>query len=82
MKGAVERVLKRCSFIGLGEERIPITEERVADILERMDELASEGLRVLGLAGKYMPHSDADLVKTAKRDVLEIDCCFIGLVGI
>ena len=42
MKGAVEHVLERCSFMELGDECIAITEERVADILERMDELASE----------------------------------------
>ena len=78
----MERVLDRCSFIGLGDERVVLTKERVADILERMDELAEEGLRVLGLAGKYIPHSEANGIKTAKREVLETDCCFIGLVGI
>lgn len=82
MKGAVERILDRCNYIGLGIEKREITQEDKDNIILRMDSMAEEGLRVLCLAGKYIPSSERDAVKTTPRDELESNCGFLGLAGI
>ena len=82
MKGAVERILDRCSYIGIGGSRRPITQEDRNNIIKHMGALADEGLRVLCLAGTQLPHSEKDSIKTAPRADLEKDCGVLGLVGI
>ena len=82
MKGAVERVLDRCLHVGLGEGKIPLTAEHKARIIEHMDGMAAEGLRVLCLAGKLLPAHMKDAVKSMPRDELEKDFSLLGLVGI
>ena len=82
MKGAVERILDRCSYIGIGESKRPITQEDRNNIIKHMGALADEGLRVLCLAGTQLPHSEMDSIKTAPRADLEKDCGVLGLVGI
>ncbi|KAG8802546.1 hypothetical protein FRC17_006393, partial [Serendipita sp. 399] len=82
VKGAVERILDRCTHIGLGENKIPLTEEGKEEIIDRMDTLAAEGLRVLCLAAKYIPNARQDEVKSIPRDEIENGCCFLGLAGI
>jgi Na+-exporting ATPase len=82
LKGAVERVLERCTHIGMGDERIELTQEGRDNIIARMNALAGEGLRVLGLAGKRVSGEERDNITNAKRDSLEVDCGFLGLVGI
>lgn len=82
LKGAVERILDRCTRIGLGENNVPLTEEAKMQIIQRMDSIAAEGLRVLCLAAKYIPHSSKEILKSMPRDELENECCFLGLAGI
>lgn len=82
VKGAVERILDRCAYVGLGENKYALTEEDKARIIERMDSIAAEGLRVLCLAAKHIPHSTKDNIKNITRDELESECCFLGLAGI
>ena len=82
VKGAVERILDRCTHVGIGVNKLALTEERREDILQRMNTLAAEGLRVLCLAAKYVPISEKAEIKTMSRDMLESDCCFLGLAGI
>ncbi|KAG8805027.1 hypothetical protein FRC17_005769, partial [Serendipita sp. 399] len=82
VKGAVERILDRCTHVGIGENRIPLTEEGKEQIIQRMDSIAAEGLRVLCFAGKYLPHEMKDTIKTVSRDELESGCSFLGLAGI
>jgi Na+-exporting ATPase len=81
LKGAVERVLDRCEFIGLGDDKIPLTESEKANIISRMDALAAEGLRVLCLSGKRI-QSRAEQLKVMPRDELESGMSFLGLAGI
>ena len=86
MKGATERVLDRCSFIGIAKNvhdpTTDLTEMAKRDILGRMDELASEGLRVLSLCGRVYAVSDAEKIRTMPREDIERDLGFLGLVGI
>jgi Na+-exporting ATPase len=81
-KGAVERILERCSYSGMNETGPALTQQARDEILARTDQLAAEGLRVLCLAGKHIPISQRDAVKTMPRDELEADFGFLGLVGI
>lgn len=82
MKGAVERILERCTHVGLGETKYPMTEIDKAQIIEQMDSIAAEGLRVLCLAAKHIPYSNKDTIKGIPRDELENECSFLGLAGI
>jgi Na+-exporting ATPase len=82
MKGAVERVLDRCSYIGIGESRRPITQKDKDHIVRHVNAFADEGLRVLCLAGTQLPHSEKHFIITAPRADLEKDCGVLGLVGI
>jgi Na+-exporting ATPase len=82
VKGAVERILDRCTHVGIGDDNLPLTEQRREDILQHMNTLAAEGLRVLCLAAKYVPNSEKVEIRTMSRDMLEKDCCFLGLAGI
>jgi Na+-exporting ATPase len=81
MKGAVERVLDRCSYIGIGESKRLISQEDKDNINRHMNALADEGLRVLCLAGAHPPHSEKRSIKTTSRTDLEKDCGVLGLVG-
>jgi Na+-exporting ATPase len=82
VKGAVERILDRCTHIGIGENRIPLTDEAKERIIQRMDTLAEEGLRVLCLAEKHIPYDEETNIKGISRDELENGLCFLGLAGI
>lgn len=82
VKGAVERILDRCTHVGIGENKIPLTDEGKQDIIDRMDNIAAEGLRVLCLAAKYIPNSMKDDIKSVPRDQIESDCAVLGLAGI
>lgn len=82
MKGAVDRVLDRCLYIGIGESRRAITPEDRVNLVRHVNTLADEGLRVLCLAGTRLPYSMKDSIQTAPRVDLEKDCGVLGLVGI
>jgi Na+-exporting ATPase len=73
MKGAPERVLEACSFNAKGG---PLTSTEIDHVLDLMDNLASEGLRVLALASRTLK-SDC-----LSRDAVETEMTLLGLVGI
>ena len=54
MKGATETVLNQCSFILINGKSLPLDENTRANILDTNNEMASQGLRVLGLAYKQI----------------------------
>ena len=78
LKGAVERVLERCTKIG--DEAL--TQAHRNEIISKMDALAAQGLRVLTLCGKSMSIACVDQIKTMPRDEFENDFAFLGLAGI
>ncbi|WVQ72212.1 potassium/sodium efflux P-type ATPase, fungal-type [Cryptococcus sp. DSM 104548] len=80
LKGAVERVFERCTRVGdKGEE---VTPGRKDEILQKVDALAAQGLRVLALCGKTLPAKLADETKHLPRDAFEQSFTFLGLAGI
>ena len=82
MKGAVEKVLDRCSYIGIGGSRRAITHEDRDNLAGHVNALTDEGLRVLCFAGTRLPYSMKDSITTTDRADLEKDCGVLGLVGI
>jgi Na+-exporting ATPase len=80
-KGAVERVLESCSTICGPKSDVKLTEDIRGQILENMEALASQGLRVLALASKELS-SPINELKQPERPVIENDLVFRGLVGL
>ncbi|KAL1407292.1 hypothetical protein Q8F55_006713 [Vanrija albida] len=78
LKGAVERVIDCCSTV----RDQPMTDGAKADIMKKVDALASHGLRVLALCGKYAPMDAEEAIKTTPREEFEQNFAFLGLVGI
>jgi len=52
VKGALDKVLERCTRIGEGEAAAPLDEAALADIRERYVQWSARGYRVLGLASR------------------------------
>lgn len=79
-KGAVERVLGCCTTWYKDESLVPLTDEGRDEIMENMDALAKQGLRVLAfsrkLADTFQDYDKAD------RIAVESELTFLGLIGI
>ncbi len=77
VKGSPERVLELCKFIYLeGKERRLDMKYR-SEILSKNEEMANQGLRVLGLAYKELP----DKMFIYSEQNLEKELVFAGFVG-
>jgi Ca2+-transporting ATPase len=80
-KGAPDVLLARCSRELVGDERRALTPERRAEILQINDALASQALRTLGVAGRWLS-GDALAAHTDHPDEsVERDMVFAGLIG-
>jgi Ca2+-transporting ATPase len=81
-KGAPDVLLTRCTRELVGDDRRPLTEGRRARILETNEALASQALRTLGVAGRWL--TDETLVEHSAHpdERLEHDLTFAGLIGI
>ena len=77
-KGAADILLDRCSYELVGDEMRPLSAERRAAILANNEKLASEALRTLGVALRYLPNASPayDAADDAERDLV-----FLGLIG-
>ena len=84
-KGAVERVLDLCSFIGSGSNNEAMTDGLKGNVIAQMDELAGQGQRVLAVASRTwdgdFPEQHGSNVDSLRSEV-EQDLTLIGLVGI
>lgn len=85
-KGAVERVIRRCTYwTGNPEEKTDtedlqkLTEEDISEIEANMDALSSQGLRVLAFASRDYDELKEDM---KDREAIESNLIFHGLVGI
>jgi len=83
-KGAVERVIGSCNLVHweAGGEPTQMTEARREEILENMEALAAQGLRVLALASKPYSGLVADSDYSDQRPDVEKDLTFRGLIGL
>lgn len=82
MKGAVERVLEAC--VSVQEENTvgKFTEEFKERILNNMESLAKQGLRVLAFARRELSDSEVSKGTELNREVVESNMTFMGIVGI
>jgi len=79
VKGSPKEVLELSDKIVLGERVIDLTPEKRSQILERMDDFAEEGLRVLGIA--YRDLTDAEEVMDSTAEAIEKHLIFVGLAA-
>ncbi|KAF2178374.1 Na+-exporting ATPase [Zopfia rhizophila CBS 207.26] len=80
-KGAVERILDLCDYVGIGENRKEMTDSVKGSIYEQMSLLADQGLRVLALAYKPWSEEFPGDVETP-RDKVESNLILLGLAGL
>ncbi|KAK2762207.1 hypothetical protein FQN54_001216 [Arachnomyces sp. PD_36] len=80
-KGAVERIIESCTSVlwERGASPIPMTVELRNEILENMEALAKQGLRVLALANRQHVSSSKE---TPERVDVEKELVFQGLIGL
>ncbi|GFE70772.1 cation-translocating P-type ATPase [Chroococcus sp. FPU101] len=76
-KGSPELVLERCTSIQQGEKLVPITDAQRNQILEQNNQMAGNGLRVLGFA--YRPVANIPDIETAEE--AESQLVWLGLIG-
>jgi Na+-exporting ATPase len=82
-KGAVERIVDRCTSVYFNSKDEPqeLTSKISAHILDQMEALAAQGFRTLALASKEIS-IDLDLEGESARDSIENELTFRGIVGI
>ena len=80
-KGAVERIIDLCTCVGISEHQEEMTEGLKEKILDQMNLLADQGLRVLAIARRY---SSQDVQEHSEIDRVDIekDLCLLGLAGL
>ena len=76
-KGAPDEILKRCDFVLVEGEFVPMTDEIRKGILEANKAMADKALRVLAASMKKLDSMPAVYTSEA----LETELCFVGLVG-
>ncbi len=76
-KGSPELTLARCTRIHVDDRAVPIIDAQRNEILARNDQMASQGLRVLGFAYKPLP----ELPPESSEETSERGLVWLGLVG-
>ena len=77
VKGAPDIVLDHCTHIQQAGQAVALTEERRKEVLEQNRDMASNALRVLGVA--YRPL--AEVPESLRPEDLEKNLTFVGLLG-
>ena len=80
-KGAPDVLLSKCSHERVGDDASELTSQRRTEIQARIDGLASEAMRTLGVA--YRTESKAAVPDNVSDsgDAIEHDFVFLGLIG-
>jgi Ca2+-transporting ATPase len=76
-KGAVDGLLELASRVWTADKAEPITADFQSRILAVTEDLARQGVRVLGIAFRPLAGVPADLTNELERDLI-----FVGLVGL
>ncbi|NJL89174.1 MAG: cation-translocating P-type ATPase [Coleofasciculaceae cyanobacterium SM2_1_6] len=76
-KGSPELILERCTGYQVGEETIPLTSSLRNQILAQNNQMAGQGLRVLGFSYKPLEEVPSE----GSDDTTEQDLVWLGLVG-
>lgn len=78
VKGAPEVILERCSHIFKNDQVKKLTAKEKQAILQVNEKMASDALRVLGVAYKELPSSNPE---SLSEEEIERDLVFLGLAG-
>jgi Ca2+-transporting ATPase len=78
VKGAPETVLERCDYILQNGREKKLTKQKHQSILRINEEMASEALRLLGLAYRELPEG---VLEDFDEENVEMRLVFVGLVG-
>jgi Ca2+-transporting ATPase len=78
VKGAPEIVLERCTSVLRDSQPTKLTERERKEILKMNETMASEALRVLGMAYKELPDT---ALKDFREENTESGLVFVGLMG-
>ena len=76
-KGAVDGLVPLCDTYQTGDTTAPLDDERRRRALDAGDQLAAEGVRVLGVAMRRWPNAEA----VPRDEQLERGLTLVGLVG-
>ncbi|GAB4279438.1 MAG: calcium-transporting P-type ATPase, PMR1-type [Coriobacteriia bacterium] len=84
MKGAPDIVLSLCDSALLDGEKVPLTQELLAEFMRANEELASAGFRTLAFAQRRIPKESRDdvLEGDLDADALESGMTYLGLIGL
>jgi len=77
VKGAPDVILDLCGHIRQGGQAIALTEEKRREILEQNRDMASNALRVLGVAYRPLP----EVPESPRPEDIEKNLIFVGLLG-
>lgn len=77
-KGSPELILQRCTYYLEGWQNAELTENQRQEVLEKNNQMAGKGLRVLGFAYKPMDNKPSGELN---EDQLEQGLVWLGLVG-
>ncbi len=75
-KGAVEEVLAECKYFELGDKLRPLNPSRRAEFLAKARDLSEDGLRVIAVAYRNIPHA-----KTSYSIADESDLTLLGFIA-
>ena len=78
-KGAPDVVVGRCVHERVGETKVPLSDERRAQILRTNEDLAGQALRTLGVAGREISLSSFE--RDGADESVEQGLIFVGLIG-
>lgn len=81
MKGAPEIVLERCTHILKGGKEEVLTDEVKKEILMFNERMASDALRILGMAYRKLPSTMEISEETIAEEAVEHSFVFVGLMG-
>jgi Ca2+-transporting ATPase len=76
-KGSPELILERCTYIQIGDKLEELTEAQRTQILDKNNEMASQGLRILGFSYKQLEN----VPEEGTDEVTEQQLVWLGLVG-
>ena len=77
VKGAPDVILDLCGHIQQAGQAVALTEEQRREVLEQNRDMASNALRVLGVAYRPLP----EVPDSVQPEELEQDLTFVGLLG-
>jgi len=77
VKGAPETIIQRCGYELINQRRVKLNERGRDRLIKIYEEMAKNGLRVLGFAYKEIPGFD----KQISQEKAEQDLVFVGLQG-